>query len=159
MLTLTPALRRLFCATILFGCLPAPDARAASVQLAPGPNVNMVAGSSLLDGDPFLQRQNEPFIAVASRNPLHPMAGANDDRSVAGSPYTSIAVEPGNQIISVHSRLGARMGPSEILAPLGAGQALFVKISAEFFCIHETHSPNTGVRRLSSEGKSSPTAF
>jgi hypothetical protein len=33
-------------------------------------------------GDPFLQRQNEPSLAVSSRNSLHLLAGANDYRTV-----------------------------------------------------------------------------
>ena len=48
----------------------------------PGPNVNMVSGKSLPDGDPFLQRQNEPSGAVSTRNALHLLAGANDYRTV-----------------------------------------------------------------------------
>ena len=42
----------------------------------PGRNVNMVAGTKWPDGDPFLQRQNEPSIAASTRNPLHLFAGA-----------------------------------------------------------------------------------
>ena len=48
----------------------------------PGPNVNMVSGTKWPGGDPFLQRQNEPSIAVSSRNSLHLLAGANDYRTV-----------------------------------------------------------------------------
>src|SRR5262245_52720143 len=48
----------------------------------PGPNVNMVAGQALPGGDPFLQRQNEPSVAVSTRNPLHLLAAANDYRTV-----------------------------------------------------------------------------
>src|SRR5437667_9526527 len=48
----------------------------------PGPNVNMVSGTTLPDGDPFLQRQNEPSGAVSTRNPLHLLAGSNDYRTV-----------------------------------------------------------------------------
>ena len=48
----------------------------------PGRNVNMVAGTKWPEGDPFLQRQNEPSIAASTRNPLHLFAGANDYRTV-----------------------------------------------------------------------------
>jgi hypothetical protein len=48
----------------------------------PEQNVNMVSGTSPPDGDPFLQRQNEPSIAVSTRNSLHLLAGANDYRTV-----------------------------------------------------------------------------
>ncbi|MDX2152609.1 MAG: putative Ig domain-containing protein [Bryobacteraceae bacterium] len=47
-----------------------------------GPNVNMVTGTGVGDGDPFLQRQNETSIAVSSRNPRHILAVANDYRLV-----------------------------------------------------------------------------
>ncbi|HEX4946410.1 MAG TPA: sialidase family protein, partial [Blastocatellia bacterium] len=45
-------------------------------------NVNMVSGTGWPGGDPFLQRQNEPSLAVSSRNALHLLAGANDYRTV-----------------------------------------------------------------------------
>ncbi len=48
----------------------------------PSRNVNMVSGRSLPDGDPYLQRQNEPTVAASTRNPLHLLAGANDYRTV-----------------------------------------------------------------------------
>jgi len=50
--------------------------------LVAGRNVNMVAGMELPDGDPYLQRQNEPSFAVSTRNALHLLAGANDYRTV-----------------------------------------------------------------------------
>lgn len=48
----------------------------------PTRNVNMVSGTEWPNGDPFLQRQNEPSVASSTRNPLHLLAGANDYRSI-----------------------------------------------------------------------------
>src|SRR5437660_12054529 len=48
----------------------------------PGQSVNMVSGITWPDGDPFLQRQNEPSIAVSTRNACHLLAGSNDYRTV-----------------------------------------------------------------------------
>lgn len=75
-----------------------PGARAASLGVAvalafglgavhvrgqvPSRNVNMVSGTTLPAGDPFLQRQNEPSVAASTRNPLHLLGGANDYRTV-----------------------------------------------------------------------------
>ncbi|HJX00363.1 MAG TPA: hypothetical protein VJ453_09385 [Terriglobales bacterium] len=48
----------------------------------PGQNVNMVSGTTWPYGDPFLERQDEPSLAVSTRNSLHLLAGANDYRTV-----------------------------------------------------------------------------
>jgi uncharacterized delta-60 repeat protein len=50
--------------------------------LIAGRNVNMVSGTRLPWGDPWLQRQNEPSLAVSSRNTMHLLAGANDYRTI-----------------------------------------------------------------------------
>src|SRR6266481_1093666 len=66
--------------SLLAGLASAPAAWAQGPT--PGQNVNMVAGTDWPGGDPFLQRQNEPSVAVSTRNPLHLLAGANDYRTV-----------------------------------------------------------------------------
>src|SRR5215475_2333226 len=47
-----------------------------------GTNVNIVKGTTLPTGDPFLQRQTEPSVAVSTRNPCHLVASAVDYRTV-----------------------------------------------------------------------------
>src|SRR3954471_8196950 len=54
---------------------------AVSAQ-TPGQNTNMVSGTQYPGGDPYLQRQNEPSVAISTRNPRHILAGANDYRTV-----------------------------------------------------------------------------
>jgi N-acetylneuraminic acid mutarotase len=56
--------------------------RDSDTALIVGRNINMVSGTKLPGGDPWLQRQNEPSIAVSTRNPLHLLAGANDYRTI-----------------------------------------------------------------------------
>ena len=66
--------------------------------LISGRNVNMVSGQELPGGDPYLQRQNEPSIAVSTRNPLHLLAAANDYRTVdmPGFPDDKLPGPPGD---------------------------------------------------------------
>ncbi|MGC1614943.1 MAG: kelch repeat-containing protein [Candidatus Acidiferrum sp.] len=67
----------------------------AEAQVA-GQNVNMVSGTKWPTGDPFLQRQNEPSMAVSTRNPLHILSGANDYRSVDLEQVLSGGAETGD---------------------------------------------------------------
>ena len=72
-----------FFARLLAGFIVAASLALTTISAQiPGRNVNMVAGNTWPEGDPFLQRQNEPSIAASTRNPLHLLAGANDYRTV-----------------------------------------------------------------------------
>lgn len=61
---------------------PSAQVQSPAMDLVVGRNVNMVSGQTLPNGDPYLQRQNEPSVAASTRNPLHLLAGANDYRTV-----------------------------------------------------------------------------
>ena len=75
-------LRRCLSAAIL-SLVVSVSASLASAQISlAGNNVNMVSGTDWTTGDPFLQRQNEPSMAVSTRNNLHLLAGNNDYRTV-----------------------------------------------------------------------------
>ena len=69
-------------------------------QIISGRNVNMVSGTKWPDGDPYLQRQNEPSIAASTRNPLHLLAGANDYRTV-DIPFVDNSAETGDAWLGI----------------------------------------------------------
>lgn len=66
----------------------------AQVVPAVSQNVNMVSGTGLGTGDPFLTKQNESTIAVSSLNPAHLIGGSNDSRLIDFSELSDI---PGEQ--------------------------------------------------------------
>ena len=82
----------------------------------PGKNVNMVAGTDWPDGDPFLQRQNEPSIAASTRNQLHLVAGSNDYRTV-DLPGLPDDVETGDAWVSVYKSFDGGQRWSSTLMP------------------------------------------
>ncbi len=69
-------------ALVLGAVWPSAQVADPGLDLVVGRNVNMVSGQTLPNGDPYLQRQNEPSVAASTRNPLHLLAGANDYRTV-----------------------------------------------------------------------------
>ena len=78
-------------------------AHPGAAQAVAGQNVNMVSGTKWPGGDPFLQRQNEPSLAVSSRNVLHLVAGANDYRTV------DLPIEAGSVPGTLRRRLARRL--------------------------------------------------
>ena len=102
--------RRLFGAAIL-----ATTAAALLQAQIPGRNVNMVSGNRWPDGDPYLQRQNEPSLAASTRNPLHLLAGSNDYRTV-DLPGLTEAGETGDAWLGLYkSRDGGQRWTSTLL--------------------------------------------
>ena len=53
-----------------------------NVNLAPYPLFDSEGDPVVNSGDPYLQRQNEPSMAVSTRNPMHLLAATNDYRTV-----------------------------------------------------------------------------
>ena len=77
------SVRLLLVRFILAGCLAAITTSVTQAQQPiPGPNINMVRGTKEFVGDPYLQRQNEPSIAVSTRNPCTLFGGMNDYKTV-----------------------------------------------------------------------------
>src|SRR5262245_49349521 len=75
-------LSRFFLAFVLALALSA-VAHAHQSTIAVSPNVNVLPGiTDQIQGDLFLQRQNEPVVAVSTRNPDHVMVAMNDYRTV-----------------------------------------------------------------------------
>jgi N-acetylneuraminic acid mutarotase len=93
--------------SIVFACTLA-CLNISRAQNQAGRNINMVSGTQLPGGDPWLQRQNEPSIAVSTRNPLHILAGANDYRTVdmpsseGELPGTLISAAPGDAWLGIY---------------------------------------------------------
>jgi hypothetical protein len=92
---------RSFCAlALLILCGVLTLTPVAKAQVA-GQNVNMVSGTQWPTGDPFLQRQNEPSMAVSTRNPMHILAGANDYRTVDLETLLSGGTETGDSWLGI----------------------------------------------------------
>jgi hypothetical protein len=90
---------------------------ATAVAQIPGDNVNMVTGTDWPGGDPFLQRQNEPSIAVSSANPQHLLAGANDYRSVDVPFPASINKMPGDAWLGLFKSYNGGLTWQSVLLP------------------------------------------
>jgi uncharacterized protein YjbI with pentapeptide repeats len=84
------------CAVLTLACVAAFVGVVPTAAQVAGQNVNMVSGTKWPTGDPFLQRQNEPSMAVSTRNPMHILAGANDYRSVDLEQVLSGGAETGD---------------------------------------------------------------
>ncbi len=85
-------------------------------QLWVGPNVNMVSGTTWPDGDPFLQRQNEPSIAVSTRDTMRLVGFTNDYRSV-DLPGLPVGKETGDAWLGVYKSLDGGMTWRSTLLP------------------------------------------
>jgi len=94
----------------------APGVIAQEGQLWVGPNVNMVSGTTWPDGDPFLQRQNEPSIAVSTRSTMRLMGFANDYRTV-DIPGLPEGKETGDAWLGVFKSLDGGLTWSSTLLP------------------------------------------
>jgi len=90
------ALLRAYKTAILLGLAAGLCATPSVLAQVAGTNVNMVSGTQWPNGDPFLQRQNEPSMAVSTRNPMHIVAGANDYRTVDLETVLSGGAETGD---------------------------------------------------------------
>ena len=82
----------------------------------PGVSTNMVSGTQWPGGDPFLQRQNEPSMAVSSRNPMHVVAGDNDYRTV-DLPFVTGAEETGDAWLGFFTSYDGGQTWTSVLVP------------------------------------------
>ena len=63
-----------------------------------GPGVNMISGAGWSNGDPFLQRQNEPSLAFSTRNTLHMFGSTPTRSSQLGTKLPQVAIGQGESI-------------------------------------------------------------